>query len=117
MSVFRTQGWTNPDQSDPSTPFEVTIHPSELDAYGLYFFKNPMDPSKPLLFGLNYIKIKGISGQIEDLYLDLIGSYTYFKDIIPNLNHFYGKYSREANFIADYYLAGKKRFKKKRYDI
>ena len=51
--------WVNPDGSDPSEAYEITISPSDLTDEGLFFFKDPGSSDSPMAFSASWIKIEG----------------------------------------------------------
>ena len=76
-TTFKQSGywkWINPDGSDPSQPFQVTIDPADMDDGGCIYFTQPSDPSKPLTFIASSLKIRGVSGQLSNLLFDFVGT-------------------------------------------
>ena len=49
---------------------------------------------------------KGINGQLEDLFLDLIGNHIGHDAVVGNGDQWYGKYTKDDTFISDYYIPG-----------
>ena len=73
--------WINPDGSNPETPFQLTVKSEDLDEWGVYTMIRPDNQDISMAFVANKIKLTGISGQIEDLFVDFIGAYV---DNMPN---------------------------------
>lgn len=49
----------------------------------------------------------GIHGQLDDLYLDLIGNVIDHDTVVDNPDQWYGKYTKEDTYIENYYLQSK----------
>ena len=51
------------------------MRPEDLDEWGVFTLIRPDDPKLSMAFVANKIKITGVSGQLEDLFIDFIGAY------------------------------------------
>ena len=66
--------WINPDGSDPQIPFNVTVRPEDLNEFGIFPLMHPTNTSLDIGFVATKLKLSGVSGQLEDTFVDFIGT-------------------------------------------
>ena len=102
--------WINPDGSDPNTPLELEFAPADMDDGGCIFFTKPSNPDKIMSFVATHVKIKGVSGQLNKIVFDFVGSsitYDGKNGVLENAKHHLTSNFWSDRYIANIYYTGK----------
>ena len=84
--------------------YAVTIEDTDLDASGLFFFKDPDDASKPLEFACMTLAMKDFEGP-EKLNFDFVGTYYDFDTAVDG-KHEDDKTDEYNDLYIGHYIAG-----------
>ena len=97
------QGY-NPAMVLDESWYAVTIEDTDLDASGLFFFKDPNDASKPLEFASMTLAMKDFEGP-EKLNFDFVGTYYDFDTAVDG-KHEDDKTDEYNDLYIGHYIAG-----------
>ena len=97
------QGY-NPAMVLDESWYAVTIEDTDLDASGLFFFKDPDDASKPLEFACMTLAMKDFEGP-EKLNFDFVGTYYDFDTAVDG-KHEDDKTDEYNDLYIGHYIAG-----------